>query len=40
MRRKAYFDEPYFPDDVVIDQERDGEIEDIDDRKTPKNGKQ
>ena len=27
-KKKPYFDEPYFPDDVVIDQERDGEIED------------
>ena len=31
---KPYFDELYFPDDVVIDQEKDGEIEDVDDRET------
>ena len=32
--KKPYFDQPCFPIDVVIDQERDGEIEDTDDRKT------
>ena len=32
--KKPYFDQPCFPTDVVIDQKRDGEIEDIDDRKT------
>ena len=31
---KPYFDELYFPDDVVIDQEKDGEIEDVYDRET------
>ena len=33
-KKTPYFDEPYFPDDVVIDKVRDSEIEDIDDRKT------
>ena len=33
-KKTPYFDEPYFPDDVVIDKVRDSEIEDIDDTKT------
>ena len=27
MRKKTHFNESYFPDDLLIDQERDGEIE-------------
>ena len=30
--KKPYFNQPYFTDDVVTDQERDGEIGVIDDR--------
>ena len=33
-KKTPYFDEPYFPDNVVIDKVSDIEIEDIDDRKT------
>ena len=32
--KKPYYSELYFPEDVVIDQERNGEIENIDDRET------
>ena len=43
-KKTPYSDQPYFPDDVVIDKVRDSKIEYIDDRKTipylsPKKGK-